>query len=237
MPSWIQVRFKGKEIWAETGPDGQLAADSAGKVTIVYALGGKAYSTFADRVQVVPGASPEEGPPAKANPSTGGAGGKKKGGARANSTIFGGGPNDIVDEHSIHLWTDGACSGNPGPAGSGTVLLDGDRKLEVSEWLGKGTNNVAELTAILIGLQELERPVRRTLVVHTDSQYGIGVLAKGWKAKKNVALIGDIKRELRGIPRVVWHWVRGHEGVELNERCDALARRAIANRSSWRSEG
>ncbi|MCO4769348.1 MAG: ribonuclease HI [Deltaproteobacteria bacterium] len=235
MASWLKVKFKGKDVWAEAGADGKIKADSSGKTTVVYALGGKGYTTFADRVKPLPGATPEEGPAAQANPSTRGRGGKKSG-AKANSTIFGGGPSDIEDEHAIHLWTDGACSGNPGPAGSGLVLIDGDARLEIASWLGQGTNNIAELTAILHGLQELSRPVRRTLVVHTDSQYGIGVLAKAWKAKKNVELIAQIKRELRGIPRVVWHWVRGHEGVELNERCDALARQAISNRADWRSE-
>jgi ribonuclease HI len=236
MARWHKVLFKGKEVWAEVGPDGTLAEGEGGKITIVYALGGKAYSTFRSRVALVEGSKPEEGPSAVAQPSGGGAA-RTKPSARSNSTVFGGGPADLTDPHAIHLWTDGACSGNPGPAGSGTVLLDGDRRVDIARWLGEGTNNIAELTAILVGLQELERPVRRTLVVHTDSQYGIGVLAKAWKAKANTELITDIKRELRGIPRVVWHWVRGHEGVELNERCDALARQAISGRRSFRTEG
>ncbi len=234
MPHWRKVRFKGKEIWAECTPDGEPKTDGAGKVTIVYGLGGKAYSTFPDRLKPVAGAAIEEGP--EAAPNTSAKGSRKKAGAKKDSSIFGGSEADLTDTHAVHLWTDGACSGNPGPAGAGTVLIDGDRRLEISEWLGQGTNNVAELTAIQLGLAELPRPLRRTLVVHTDSQYGIGVLAKGWKAKKNVELVADIKRQLRGIPRVVWHWVRGHEGVELNERCDALARLAISNRSSTRTE-
>ena len=233
MPSWLKVKFKGKDVWAEADGD-HVKEGEGGKITIVYSLGGKAYSTFRSRVKVVEGATPEDGPAAQDNPGRGSGSRTKK--PKVDSSIYGGGASDLTDSHAIHLWTDGACSGNPGPAGSGVVLIDGETTIERSEWLGQGTNNVAELTAILLGLEELQRPVRRTLVVHTDSQYGIGVLAKGWKAKKNVELIADIKRSLRGIPRVVWHWVRGHEGVELNERCDALARRAIANRASWRSE-
>jgi len=235
MASWLKVKFKGKDVWAEVGADGQIKEAEGGKITIVYGLGGKAYSTFRSRVKIADGAAPEDGPAAVANPSSGGK--SKKSGGKANSSIFGGGPSDLTDSHAIHLWTDGACSGNPGPAGSGTVILDGDQRVDIAQWLGQGTNNIAELTAILVGLKELSRPVRRTLVVHTDSQYGIGVLAKAWKAKANTELILEIKRELRGIPRVVWHWVRGHEGVELNERCDQLARQAIAGRASFRTEG
>ena len=222
---WLKVKFKGKEVWAEVGADGEIAQAEGGKITIVYALGGKAYSTFRSRVAIAPGSKPEVGPKAVVQAGPRASGGKKKA-AKSNSTIFGGGPSDIEDSHAIHLWTDGACSGNPGPAGAGTVIIDGERRVDI-----------AELTAILVGLKDLERPVRRTLVVHTDSQYGIGVLAKSWKAKANTELIAEIKRELRGIPRVVWHWVRGHEGVELNERCDALARQAISGRRSFRTEG
>ena len=81
-------------------------------------------------------------------------------------------------------------------------------------------------------MRALPRPVTRTVVVHTDSQYSIGVLARSWKAKANQALIAEIRAELAPMPRVVWHWVRGHVGVDLNERCDELARLAIANRRS-----
>ena len=232
---FLPVQFKGKQVWAEASEDGRLAAAADGKLTIVYALGGKAYSTVLDRVRVVAGAQPEEGPdplPGDSGPGRP-APGKKKAGS-SDAEVFGGGARDLLDPQAIHLWTDGACSGNPGPAGSGLVLLDGPRRLEISAWLGEGTNNIAELTAILLGLRELARPVTRAVVVHTDSQYGIGVLARSWKAKANVELIAEIKRELRGIPRVVWHWVRGHQGVALNERCDALARQAIARRGSGR---
>jgi ribonuclease HI len=149
-----------------------------------------------------------------------------------DDSVFGGTAADVVDPDAIHIWADGACSGNPGPAGSGTVLVQGQRRREISTWLGEGTNNVAELTAVLQGLRALKRPVRRPLVVHTDSQYSIGVLARGWKAKANQELVAEIRTEIAGIPRVVWHWIRGHDGVVLNERADALARRAVETRRS-----
>ncbi len=117
------------------------------------------------------------------------------------------------------------------------MLLLGQAKTEWSTWLGQGTNNIAELVAVLQGVRALERPIEKTLVVHTDSQYVIGVCAKGWKAKANQDLIADLKSTLEDVPKVVWHWVRGHEGVELNERCDQLARDAISRRDSTLVEG
>jgi ribonuclease HI len=132
-------------------------------------------------------------------------------------------------------YTDGACSGNPGPAGLGVVLLVRGARRELSEYLGTATNNIAELTAILRVVEVLE-PTDEPLVVHTDSQYAIGVLTKGWKAKANVELIADIKQKLRPFKGLTLVYVRGHAGVPLNERADQLAREAVATRSSpgWR---
>ena len=227
MSRWIKVHFKGQQVWAEADERGQPRAAAGGKVTIVYKLGGKAYTTFANKLAVMEGHPIEEGPA----PATKRSGGSKQRG-RSDSEIYGGGPADLTDPAAYHLWSDGACSGNPGPAGAGTVLLDGGHRTEWSTWLGNGTNNIAELIGILQGLQAIERPADRTVVVHTDSQYGIGVLARGWKAKANPDLVAEIRKQLNGLPRVVWHWVRGHEGVVLNERCDALARAAIGRRDS-----
>src|SRR4029078_4664488 len=91
------------------------------------------------------------------------------------------------------VYADGACSGNPGPAGLGIVLVapDGKTTLEGYEYLGNATNNVAELTAILRAAEIV--PVGAAAVVHTDSQYSIGVLTKGWKAKDNQELIRGVK--------------------------------------------
>lgn len=232
MSRWVRVHFKGQQVWAEADASGQPKEQGGGKVTIVYRLGGKAYTTFRNKLAIMEGYPVEEGPAAAANPRSRGKSGSRGKKGKGNSEIYGGGPSDLTDREAYHLWSDGACSGNPGPSGAGTVLLDGDHRTEWSTWLGKGTNNIAELTGILQGLQALPRPVERTVVVHTDSQYGIGVLARGWKAKANGELIAEIKRELDDLPRVVWHWVRGHEGVALNERCDALARQAISRRGS-----
>ena len=139
------------------------------------------------------------------------------------------------EEGAIIVYADGACSGNPGPAGLGVVVLDGDERVELSEFLGRGTNNIAELTGLLRAAERL-RGVDKPIRMYTDSKYSIGVLTKGWKAKKNQALIADVKAALAELPDVRIHYVPGHAGVDLNERADELARAAVVARatSGWR---
>jgi ribonuclease HI len=132
---------------------------------------------------------------------------------------------------AIVAYTDGACSGNPGPAGLGVVLLAGTQRTELSEYLGTGTNNIAELTAVLRALERAGAP-EKTLIIHTDSQYAIGVLTKGWKAKANTALILEIRAALAARPGTRLVYVPGHAGVPLNERADELARLAVETRRS-----
>lgn len=132
---------------------------------------------------------------------------------------------------AIIVYADGACSGNPGPAGLGVVIVEGDTRRELSEFLGRGTNNIAELTAILRAAEALagrEEHVR----IFTDSSYSIGVLTKGWKAKANPELIAEVKRALAQLPDVELHYVPGHAGVALNEAADKLARAAVEQRRS-----
>jgi ribonuclease HI len=130
-----------------------------------------------------------------------------------------------------NAFTDGACSGNPGPAGAGVVIVSPDGKTsEGLEYLGEATNNVAELTAILRALEWIPE-VARSIVVHTDSQYAIGVLQKGWRAKANQELVLRTRKLIEARQaRLVY--VPGHQGVPLNERADSLAREAIETRRS-----
>jgi ribonuclease HI len=98
------------------------------------------------------------------------------------------------------------------------------------EYLGQATNNVAELTAILRAVEWIPESAR-SIVVHTDSQYAIGVLQKGWKAKANQELVSRTKNLVKARQaRLVY--VPGHQGVALNERADALAREAVEQRAS-----
>jgi len=134
---------------------------------------------------------------------------------------------------AIHVYADGACSGNPGPAGLGVVVLDSEGRVELSEYIGQGTNNIAELTAILRALGETAAS-GRPLVIHTDSSYSIGVLTKGWKAKANQELIAELREVLAGRRGTRLVYVPGHAGVAWNERADSLARAAVMSRKSTR---
>ncbi len=136
-------------------------------------------------------------------------------------------------QHPGHLvaFVDGACSGNPGPAGSGMVVFTPGKRHEASHYLGDGTNNIAELTAIQLAA---EYPIesRDELVVYTDSKYSVGVLSLGWKAKANRELIGRVKQSLERWSKWKLVHVRGHAGIEWNERADVLATDAVARRST-----
>jgi ribonuclease HI len=132
---------------------------------------------------------------------------------------------------TIHVWTDGACSGNPGPMGIGVVVIAGEIRKEHGEYLGRGTNNIAELTAIQRGLEiarEMAPDRGRPISVYSDSSYAIGLLSQGWKAKANQELVAELRQFLRGYPSLRWVKVDGHAGVPENERCDLLARQAVA---------
>ena len=139
---------------------------------------------------------------------------------------------------SIEIFSDGACSGNPGPGGWGTILRCGDHEKELSGFAALTTNNRMELSAALAGLQALKRPCR--VRVTSDSQYLCKGMTtwifswkkKGWKnSKKEEVVNRDLWEELdREAQRhqIEWVWVRGHDGHVENERCDELARSAIS---------
>ncbi len=137
----------------------------------------------------------------------------------------------------VVIYTDGACSGNPGPGGWGAVLMFGKHEREIWGGEAQTTNNRMELTAAIEALEALKRPCRVEL--HTDSQYlrnGICEWlplwkARGWRtASKTPVKNEDLWRRLdaaRLRHEVDWRWVKGHAGHELNERADALANRGL----------
>src|SRR5262249_50554522 len=130
---------------------------------------------------------------------------------------------------AIHVWTDGACTGNPGPAGLGVVVIDGKERRELGEFLGEGTNNIAELAAIERGLASV-RDRERPVIVYSDSAYAIGLLSQNWKPKANVELVARIRTLTAQFADLRFVKVPGHAGVPENERCDELARTAILSR-------
>lgn len=143
-----------------------------------------------------------------------------------------------ADMTVVDIFTDGACSGNPGPGGWGAILRAGGREKELSGGEAETTNNRMELMAAIAALEALRRPSRVRL--HTDSRYlRDGITSwivrwkrNGWKTadRKPVKNV-DLWRRLDTLVEthtVEWHWVRGHAGHPENERADALARNAIA---------
>jgi ribonuclease HI len=138
----------------------------------------------------------------------------------------------------IDIYTDGACSGNPGPGGWGAILRYGTVEKELSGAANPTTNNRMEMMAAIMGLEALKRPCR--VRIHTDSQYlrdGITRFIHGWKkngwktADKKPVKNVDLWQRLDALTkehRVRWHWVKGHAGHDLNERADELAREGIA---------
>jgi ribonuclease HI len=115
--------------------------------------------------------------------------------------------------------------------GIGVVVVAGDQRKEHGEYLGKGTNNIAELTAIGRGLEiaeELAPGEDHPIRVYTDSSYAIGLLSLGWKAKANQPLVAELRDLVRGYRNLRMVKVEGHAGVPENERCDLLARQAVA---------
>ena len=115
--------------------------------------------------------------------------------------------------------------------GIGAVIVDDGERTELSEYLGTGTNNIAELTAILRALEVIP-PERRSapVIVHSDSSYSIGLLDKGWKAKANKDLVATIRQLTKKFPKLRFVKVKGHAGIPENERCDELATSAISAR-------
>lgn len=134
----------------------------------------------------------------------------------------------------VTLYTDGACSNNPGPGGYGVVLLYDSHRKELSRGYRRTTNNRMEILAAIAGLEALKEPCRVTL--YSDSQYLVNAIEKGWaqrwqangwmRNKKEKAVNPDLWErllELCGSHKVQFEWLRGHAGHDENERCDELA--------------
>ena len=110
------------------------------------------------------------------------------------------------------------------------VIAPGGKIHEGFGYLGTATNNVGEVSAVLFAVEAIPRSAR-SVAIHTDSKYAIGVLSKGWKAKANQALIAKTKAALEG-RNVEFVYVPGHSGIPMNERADELAREALQARPS-----
>ncbi len=217
--SWKRMSFKGNKVWAAVSDTEELQIEQ-GKVQIKYSLNQEyEYRVSPDSL------GPESEAVTKQKSKT-----DKK--AKVNE------PRSFLPKKDpappavevppgvIVIYTDGASSGNPGPAGIGALLLFDGHEKELSESIGIATNNIAELTAIKRGLEELKRtdlPVE----IHTDSSYCIGVLTKGWKPNMNSELIHGIRALMQRFDRIKLIKTKGHSGVPGNERADSLATAAV----------
>ena len=214
---WIPKTLRGTPVFARSNADGKFAADAAGRVEVRYqnADGAKTYRANRANLEDSPETSPETSTSGAVAP------------IRTERVEKGHGKDAVV------VYTDGACSGNPGPMGAGVVIVgrEGENRREISQYLGVGTNNIAELSAVECALDALaDLDKSRSLVVHADSTYVIGVLARGFKAKANAELVQRIREKCRRFPKLQFVKVEGHAGVPENERADELARAGVSGR-------
>ena len=204
-PEWKRMRFKKNKVWLAVDESGKPVEEN-GKVLIKYQLD-QTHEYWVRRSNIMP---------LDSDP------------AAAQSTQKNAALTQSGDTEEILIFTDGASSGNPGPAGIGVVLRFGRYEKEISEYIGLATNNIAELKAIQAGLlavKKTELPVR----IFTDSRYAYGVLSLGWKAKANQEMVQSIKKMMKKFKNLKLVKIKGHAGDEGNERADLLATSAIKN--------
>ena len=145
---------------------------------------------------------------------------------------------------TVTIYTDGACSGNPGPGGWGAILRYKDTEKEISGGAAETTNNRMELMGVISALEMLREPC--AVELYSDSKYVIDALSKGWavswrkkgwiKSDKKPALNPELWERLLDLcekHKVTCHWVKGHAENEFNNRCDALA---VMQRDKFASE-
>ncbi len=143
-------------------------------------------------------------------------------------------PKSFTAEDTIIIYTDGACTGNPGAGGYGAVIIDGDRREEISGGYKHTTNNRMEMMAAIAALKSLE--LNSQVKLHSDSKYIVDAVVKGWAKKwqangwrrnpKEMAKNPDLWQELLDlcqVHNVEFKWVKGHAGIPENEQCDRLA--------------
>ena len=238
---WIKAEFKGKNIWAAVHPEGNLVIED-GRIPIRYSdkAGTKIYRAGQANIRRLPGEVQElpegvsaDAVAAKKRPGASGFGSAGKRTQAQASAAKQSAEQLIAGFHrdAAVCFTDGACKGNPGPAGSGAVVkLPNGTVLERYAALGIATNNVGELNAIGLALDLLDEArfdAGERVEICTDSKYVFGLLELGWKAKSNQEIVLGLRTRLQG-RRVRLHWVAGHVGLVENERADELANQGVA---------
>jgi ribonuclease HI len=225
--NWKRMRFKGNKVWmAVDGEDRPLL--EKGKALIKYQLDQphqyRVHPKNIFSLDKEPSKTGEAAtPPGKKSKSPSRKRPPAPAGADASAAI-----PDTILQNAICIYTDGACSGNPGPAGIGVVLDYKGRRKEISRFIGMATNNIAELEAIRTGLEAVKN---RSLpvILFSDSSYSLGLLTKGWKAKQNQELVKKVRDLVKTFKDLRIIKVKGHAGHPENERADRLAVAAIKN--------
>ncbi len=211
---WKRMSFKGNKVWAYTGPQDKPVVEE-GKILIKYQLDQEQeYRVHAVSVKPIDSSKLNKKVSRKKSRKVS----AKK--SKLNES------KEIYPDNAICIYTDGASSGNPGPSGIGILLKAGEHEKKISRYIGTATNNIAELEAIRVGLEEIKNkklPVR----VFTDSNYAYGLLVLGWKPKKNQELVESILRLVKGFSDIDFVKVKGHAGDYGNEQADSLATSAI----------
>ena len=224
---WRRMRLRNAEVLARCDASGELVSKD-GRVEVRYKPNdGRAYFASASNLKPPAGAQKIE-PDSFCGP---GEAVKKPSKSKKKRSSASDGAPDKPEGDEVLVYADGACSGNPGPAGVGAVAMWADQMRELSEYIGEATNNIAELTGILRAV-ELAHELGRPLRLYTDSKYSIGVLTQGWKVKANKGLVAKVRQALDAHPDTKLFHVRGHQGVRLNEHADELAVRAVQSRES-----
>ena len=210
---WKRMQFRRNKVWLALDDRGE-PLEKSGKVLIKYQLDqSHEYWVHSDSVTQISKNLHQKKPAPKARQP------QKKPPSKAKKS-------GSYSEDALIMYTDGASSGNPGPSGIGVLMQYRHHEKEISKYIGRATNNIAELKAILAGLRAVkdkDLPVR----VFTDSNYAYGLLVLGWKAKTNIALVEKIRAEMGLFSDLEIKKIKGHAGHEGNERADRLATGAV----------
>jgi ribonuclease HI len=216
-PHWQRMQFKGNKVWIATNEDQQPIQEN-GKVLVKYQLNQPhEYWVLPSKVSPLEADGSTAPPPGPRVEKRKAAKGKNLMRSVPETTV-----SDDACARSICIYTDGACSGNPGPAGIGAVLRYKGKSKEISRYIGMATNNIAELEAIRVALEEVKNRAL-PVILFTDSSYAMGLLTKDWKARENQVLVQRLRELAATFRQLTFVKVKGHAGHPDNERADRLA--------------
>ena len=217
---WLRMLFKQKiKVYVYVGQNQNLIADANGMARYRYQAQEDAaeYQTGRGNLTMIPGVEPVELRP----PSAPHAARAPKKHQTPVTSVEPAAADDTIPPNTIVIYTDGGASPNPGPAGFGVLMMYGTHSLEIWEYLGKSTNNIAELTAILRALENVKNK-DLPILLYSDSKYAIGVLTGTMKANKNQELIAQVREEMRKCRNLQLLKVKAHVGIRHNEHVDRL---------------